>query len=406
MNKKLMKILKIIAISCIVILVLLGIYILYVTNFRKAEKVFFDSINSFVVTDKGYIAVGSNNNNNENFEKPKITRYNKNREKKWVTFFNKGFNGAFFDIAKDGDYYVAVGSFEANEEEHTDSIRTALLAKYDTDGKLVFSRDFQILGNSKFTKIEVVEDGYIVVGQSIFENMTLGFSEEGGGIIIKYDKEGNIVWQSNYGGSKSGLFNDFVIVDDIIYVVGKDAARVGIVVTYDMDGNRLLQRDYEVTDTIGFTGIVEKDGYLYVVGGTKLSEEDDDFDTDALIVKYDKDLNVVTKNTHSVNNIDRFNQIIVDGNGHLVVIGQTATLDKERTTKIRNEFNYSGILAKYRDDLVEIFSLVSESTYDDYFTHVIELKDNYLISGYSRQGSSFYSRFVTYSKSGKLLDVK
>ena len=51
----------------------------------------------------------------------------------------------------------------------------------------------QILGNSKFKSVRVVEDGYIVVGQSIYENSTLGMSDEGGAIIVKYDKSGEIL---------------------------------------------------------------------------------------------------------------------------------------------------------------------------------------------------------------------
>ena len=42
------------------------------------------------------------------------------------------------------------------------------------------------MGNSKFNSILVVDDGYIVSGQSIYEDKTLG-SQQGGAVLVKYN---------------------------------------------------------------------------------------------------------------------------------------------------------------------------------------------------------------------------
>ena len=45
--------------------------------------------------------------------------------------------------------------------------------------------------------------------------------------------------------------------------------------------------------------------------------------------------------------------------------------------------------------------------YDDYFTDVTEINGDYLISGYSSYKKDGYlSKFITYSKQGKSLEVK
>ena len=71
---------------------------------------------------------------------------------------------------------MAVGSYEASEEEHDNKVRSALIVKYDKKGNLLFENSFQLLGNSKFMNLVKVDAGYLVVGQSVYENMTLGFA--------------------------------------------------------------------------------------------------------------------------------------------------------------------------------------------------------------------------------------
>lgn len=233
MSTKFKKIILIIVIFCVIILLIDLIY--YYFFIKKDNSFKFDSINSFFHGDQYYIAVGSNNN--DSYERAKISKYDEKNKKVWEQIYSRGYNSAFFGVANDGDNIIAVGDYEATKKEHNDSVRSALIVKYDKDGKMLTEKSFQVLGDSKFTNVLVVDDGYIVVGQSIYENMTLGFSNDGGAFIIKYDKELNEVWKHNYGGSKSAIYNDLVIVDDSIYSVGKDSSRLGIISKYTLDGS-------------------------------------------------------------------------------------------------------------------------------------------------------------------------
>ena len=66
--------------------------------------------------------------------------------------------------------------------------------------------------------------------------MEIGNHDTGGGIIIKYDYDGNIIWTNNFGGNKSGIFNDIVKVDDGYICVGKDAYNYGMIVKFNLNG--------------------------------------------------------------------------------------------------------------------------------------------------------------------------
>ncbi len=422
MNEKAKKIIKAVIIICVLVIIVDAGFVLYTYFQRKNSKSYFDSINAYEKTNNGYIAVGSNNDNNKEYEKGKITKYNDKKEKVWEKIYNKGYNSTFSNVAIDKDSYLVVGSYEENDPEKKakkknpktilvkDTARTALFVKYDSKGEVVFEKKLQILGNSKFTNIKVVDDGYIVVGQSIFENSVLGIDERGGGIIIKYDKTGKEIWRSNYGGAKSGLYNDLYVDKNYIYAVGKDAGRVGIISKYTLDGERVSTTNYEYTDTLGFSSITKVGNQLIVVGAKKLSEDQNDYDTDGLIVKYDLDCDLLDEVTYKGKDtgMERFNKVIVDSDNNLVVIGHTAIKDEKESTKRMNVFRYDGILAKYKANLKKTYAEhYGEANYDDYFTDIKQIDNTYLVSGYSSYKKDGYlSKFITYSKQGKSLEVK
>lgn len=407
MSKKMKSIITVIVVFCIIILVVDVFYIFSQKKSTKAESTYFDSVNAFRSIKKGYIAVGSNNDNSKNYEKAKITKYNEKHEKLWEKFYNRGYNSTFYHVEEAEDGYVAVGSFQRTKKEREENTSTALFVKYDKEGKEEFSKTLQILGNSKFKSVLVVEDGYIVVGQSIYENSTLGMSDEGGAIILKYDKSGEILWQDNYGGNKSGLYNDLVIVNDAIYAVGKDYGRLGIINKYTLQGERVQTVTYRYTDTLGFTGVTLLGEELVVVGSKKVNEDEYDHDIDGLVVKYNQNLEQLDTIIYKDTGLERFNRVTTDKDHNLIVVGHTAILDKEKSTKNKNVYRYYGLLAKYKENLKEVYVERYGDGSNDYFTDVLSLGDKYLVSGYSKyKKQGYFSKFVTYNRAGKVLEVK
>jgi len=184
---------KLIKVASILALIIISIEI-FIINFyiksNKTENVFFNGINAYEITNDGYVVVGSNNNNDKHYEKAEISVYDNSKNKKLVKVYNKGYNSTFYGVLCTDDGYVAVGSYESTKQESENKVRTALIVKYDLSGNVIFENDFQVLGNSKFTNVVSTYDGFIVVGQSIYENDTIGLSNNGGAVIIKYDKDG------------------------------------------------------------------------------------------------------------------------------------------------------------------------------------------------------------------------
>ena len=399
-EKRLLKRLKFITIICFIVLILELIYIGYSLLISKEESLYFDGVNDVEMRGNSFVTVGSNNDNENYYEKAKISKYDKNRQKTFEKLYNVGYNSAFFGISIDNDSMVAVGSFEKSEEEHKQLIREALIVKYDLDGNIIFENDFKVLDNSRFTNVISYEDNYYVTGQSVYKNMRIG-SKEGGAILVKYDKEGNLVWSKTYGSNKASVFNDLVIIDNYIYAVGMSDDDIGIICKYDLDGNFINYNDYKYVDEIGFNSIIVDDNMIFVAGANRQSKND----SSAMIVKYDLDLNFIKQITHRDIGSTRYNRLGIDSNNNIIAIG-VITKEKKEKNKTADSFNYDGIIGKYTLDLEEKEVVSYGDERDDYFTGLAIFDNYYFVVGYSSyEDGSYLSKFIRYSEALKMLGV-
>lgn len=401
-QEKILFYIKIFSIICIIILCFEIGYLVNHKYFSFGESIYFDSINAFDIFDDNLVVVGSNNNNENHYEKAKLSIYDKMYNRNLDKIYNKGFNSVFFDVISLDNGIIAVGSFEKDEINHNNGFRSALLVKYDYNGNIIFEKSFSILDDSKFMAIEAYDDYYYVVGQSVYDELTLGNSSKGGAFLIKYDKDGNIVWKSNFGDNKTAIYNNLYVSNKYIFVVGSNFNNIGIVAKYSHDGKMLDYAEYEFTDRFGFTSIKFLDDSLFVVGGKKT-----DNGVDGVIVKYDTDCNYIDEVFFDSDFDERFNKIIIDDSDSIVAIGSISMYDKDKITKDLNVLHYDGIIAKYKKDLKLIKSIYYGDKNDDHFTDILLDRNNYLVSGYSSYtDNSYMSKFVIYSDALKVLEVK
>ena len=319
---------------------------------------------------------------------------------------SKSFNSTFYAVKTLSDGYLVAGSAEFSEYQQQNQIREAILVKYDFDGNVLWSRRFKALSNTKFTNILVENDGYVVVGQSIYENLELGNHTIGGGIIVKYDLDGNVVWNSNFGGNKSGIFNDITKVSDGYIVVGKDSKDTGLVVKYNFAGERQWIRNYSYTDTEGFQGVVSNKDEYYVVGSKKIWEDTGDpekdnaraaTNTEALIVKYNSDGTQAWEKTFGGSSYERFYDVLLDGES-LYLVGHFTSSDIDVPLKTKNSEMMTGLLVKMDLDGNIIAKNSFGGSNNDNLLNIVKNKDQYLVLGVS---NSKDKDLKSYSFNGK-----
>ena len=130
-EEKILFYIKIFSIICIIILCFEIGYLVNHKYFSFGESIYFDSINAFDIFDDNLVVVGSNNNNENHYEKAKLSIYDKMYNRNLDKIYNKGFNSVFFDVISLDNGIIAVGSFEKDEINHNNGFRSALLVKYD-----------------------------------------------------------------------------------------------------------------------------------------------------------------------------------------------------------------------------------------------------------------------------------
>jgi len=416
-NKKLKLIKKIIYI-CIGILSIELLLMLSVYMKREYAIDYQDGLNDIKELTDGYIAVGySNFRNSKSVSKKKyvhtipdsnekeniiasqarIARYDNNLDILWEETFPCDYDSIFYHVLPVSDGYIAVGSYVYEYEQIDLNTRDGLIVKYDLEGNILWHDNYQVLGDTEFLKVIESDGNYIVIGQSIYENFELGTHITGGGIILKYDKEGKLIAKNNFGGNKSGIFNDIIEVDDGYIVCGRDATNYGILVKFKKDFDRdendheLISkkiswvRTYSNTDTAGFTDIEIKDNRIYLTGAVNVSNQKNEegetiFKYDAGIVTYDLTGKYLNKYTFGGNDIDRYNSMIMNED-NIIVVGITKSSDIE----IENYPSYeteTGIIIKYNLDGEILEKRYYGGEKQDLLVKIIKLKnDNNMIIG-------------------------
>lgn len=416
-NKKLLKWLKFLVIVCIAIIVVEGIYIGVKIHQANNNTVYVDTLSSIEKLKDGYLGSGSSdfkhskyNKYSKDYQKAKLVKYDKDEKIVFESAYTKGYDSYFYDAKQIKDGYIAVGSAAYTKTQVKEKTKDGLIVIYDKNGKQINSKTLQIAGDTKFTKVVVMDDGYLVIGQSILENMTIGNDPDGGAIMVKYDFDLKEKWRTNYGGSKSGIFNDVVVDDDAIYLVGKDATRYGFFAKFSKTGEKEFIKTYEYTDVVGFSSMAKIDDDFVVVGGktTNIEADDKDKKTEAVLLRYDKDGNIKYEKRYRVNSSARFNKVVVDGD-NIVAIGHTAKKDKKESTDSYNVFRYSGIFAKYKKDGEEITKKTETGSRDIYFSDMLVTKYGYTIVGQTSSkelggnNKDLIPYFLKYNKNGKIV---
>ena len=370
----------------------------------------YDTLNSVVLDQTDIVSVGSSN-----FKHSETNEYIKGATKAKIMkldtsgnlIFEKAYDSkrssSFTSLSVVDDGYIVVGSMVGDQENRSGK-QLGLILKYDKNGEILWEKVYESSGNVQFSKIQVISDGYIVVGSSTVSEPKED-TVDGGALIFKYDFEGNVVWQKFYGDSSRAKFNSFAIADSAIYAVGKNEDDLGILVRCSMDGNIEWEKTYTYTDEAGFSDIAQKDQSLFVVGSKKIlpnsieNEERKTNNTDAMLLKYNLSGDIEFEKVFGGSNQDGYVSLTINRN-YLFVVGYSNSLDSG--LKIFTDGKKkTGILIKYdTDGDIErkaifggsnndtITSIITDNS-NVYMTAVSNSKDGNILSEFDNGKDSF-----------------
>lgn len=294
------------------------------------------------------------------------------------------------------------------------------------------------------------KDGsYILVGSSISNtsgDLTDSNNGSDDGLIVKFDKNGNEVWQNLYGGNQSDYFFDATELSDGSYIaVGESTSSKngeitdsnnsdysallptdGLIVKFDKDGNIIFDNLFGSSLADGFHSVTAtSDGGFIAVGydggfgvGTDIVAPDHDITDsnngkkDGLISKFDKDGNLLFMNSFGGDGNDSLIDVIETSDGGFVTVG-TSESYKGEIGESSKGFE-DALISKFDKNGNKLWSHLFGSNKTDSFNSIIEIANGNLVAVGSSENTNytdvsnpykgmFDGIIVSYDKNGKLL---
>ena len=264
-----------------------------------------------------------------------------------------GEQGVYRSVTAVSDGMVAVGNVGSIGYNGG----TATIVKCDNNGNVVWKKNFGNDSDNVYNSVTTVSDGIVVAGygKSFGSGDWEGVAGKGGddAIIIKYNNNGEIVWKKNFGCSSQDWFTSVTTVSDGIIAVGH-AVGFG-------DG------DWE--------GIAGKGN------------------TDAIIVKYTNNGDIVWKKNFGGIGLDFYESIAVVSDG-IVAVGRSSG---PNTGVFPNSFgtgDWVGVTGNGRNDAIIVKynsngDIVWKKNFggsgSDYYNSVTAVSDGIVAVGYSAE---------------------
>lgn len=187
-------------------------------------------------------------------------KYDSNGNKLWNVFYNDRLYNSATDIKVDQIGNVYVTGYSYDNDGYYDSV-DFITIKYDKDGNQLWATQYNggILYPAPHLFIDSFGNVYVA------GNGNRGSYNYSDYIIIKYDLNGNQLWQTTYDrGWSDSLADLFVDTLGNIYITGSNTVK------YDTNGNIL----WEANNISGFAIKVDSLGNVYILNNNTITKYD------------------------------------------------------------------------------------------------------------------------------------
>ena len=265
-------------------------------------------------------------------------------------------NDYFYGVAVDSsDNIICVGT---TFSEGTNG-NNALVVKFDSSLNIAARKIYGGDSNDYFYGVAVdSSDNIICVGTTFSEGTN------GSAMIVKFDSGLNIVVRKIYGGNNGDEFR-VVTIDSSgnIICVGHTASEGSntdaLVIKFDSNLNILTRKIYGGSNGDIFYGVaIDNSDNIICAGYTNSEGTGSPTYSNALIVKFDSGLNIVVRKIYGGSNVDIFYSVIVDSFDNIICAGYTQS---------EGTGSYSALIVKFDSDLDVLSHKIYSGTGEDLF---------------------------------------
>lgn len=311
----------------------------------------------------------------------------------------------FFDAVIDGDYLIAVGESNSptitGEKEGNQRKHDAIIVKYDQNNSIVWAKNYGAAWTDSFKSVIAISDGYIAVGsKSAYIDGKPDMVVTGS--FVKFDKDGNIVWDNYYISSDRTEFLDIekISSDEYIIIGQKYEGKVSIpiILKIDKTGNiigeefSLKELGYEDYDISKIMAVDENNSIVLL------------YKDDSVILNYNHKTGKIEWNTtyKKEGKLPVFEDVVLTSKGTYLVVGgnnMEATVEgltePSQDLAFMVEFDKDGNQIK---DSEMIFNKYKQSR----FNKILKIKNQYIVIGLVTNLEYTDSEFFEYNN----FDVK
>jgi uncharacterized protein YuzE len=295
-----------------------------------------------------------------------IVKYDNNGNVVWKKNFGGAGNDHYRSVTTVSDGIVAVGYSETSlyigglTGVIGKGLDDAIIVKYDNNGNVVWKKSFGGSGYDCYNSVTAVSDGIVAVGYSdTFTRIGDWAGVTGKGsddaIVVKYDNNGNVKWNKNFGGSGIDRYNSVTAVPDGIVAVGYsytssfgngDWAGIAgnggddaIIVKYDNNGNVKWKKNLGGSGYGRYNSVTAVPDGIIVAGYSGnfgisqwYSTGNDNDSDDAIVVKYDNTGNKSWEKNLGVPGSDRCHSVTATPGG--IVAGGYSAIEMYTTISV------------------------------------------------------------------------
>lgn len=274
--------------------------------------------------------------------------------------------------------------------------------------------------NDLFNSVERTSDeGYIVVGSTKSKKINEVSTGVGNGLVVKYDKDGNVVWDKFYGGNGHEEFYDVIVVNDGYVAVGytlstdiegltNNGSNDGLVVKFDKDGNIVWQTLIGGVGDDYIHAIKEmSNGNLIVVGrfASSIDEHTNNGGLDGFIGMVDSTGKLIDSNLYGGDQDEAFYDLEIAHNGIYVVGYSKSDISNHTNLGLQD-----AVMVRFDEDLVDEWEVFYGNTKGDMYRSIKSTIDGgFIVAGFDTNSKNDHSIpsnsngvLIKYDKNGSI----
>jgi len=230
----------------------------------------------------------------------------------------------------DNDYFEAVTT-DSNDNiicaGYTFSegaVSSALVVKFDSNLNILVRKIYGGANEDSFRTVAIdASNNIICAGHTYSEGANRS------ALVVKFDSDLNILVRKIYSGSSIDIFYAVAIdsSNNIIcagHTASEGAVGSALVVKFDSNLVILARKIYGGANSEEFFGVaIDSNDNIICVGNTYSEGTGSPTYPNALVVKFDSDLNTLARKIYSGSNHDAFMSVAIDSSNNIICVGRT-----------------------------------------------------------------------------------